>query len=64
MSNSIAAAPAVLAQGVISALANKLPMLTGFSTVFTSSIQSAGKTIQVPLIGTSTATDFGEIVYL
>jgi len=27
--------------------------------VFTSSIQGAGKTIQVPLIGTSTATEFG-----
>jgi len=59
MANSIAAAPAVLAQGVIKALANKLPMLSGFSTVFTSSIQGAGKTIQVPLIGTSTATEFG-----
>ena len=59
MANSIAAAPAVLAQGVIKALANKLPMLSGFSTVFSSSIQGAGKTIQVPLIGTSTATEFG-----
>lgn len=59
MANSIAAAPAVLAQGVIKSLANKLPMLSGFSTVFTSSIQGAGKTIQVPLIGTSTATEFG-----
>jgi len=59
MANSIAAAPAVLAQSVIKSLANKLPMLSGFSTVFTSSIQGAGKTIQVPLIGTSTATEFG-----
>ena len=59
MANSIAAAPAVLAQGVIKALANKLPVLSGFSTVFTSSIAGAGKTIQVPLIGTSTATEFG-----
>ena len=59
MANSIAAAPSVLAQGVISALANKLPVLNGFSSVFTSSIQGAGKTIQVPLIGTSTATEFG-----
>lgn len=64
MSNSIAAAPSVLAQGVISALANKLPVLNGFSSVFTSSIQSAGKTIQVPLIGTSTATEFGASGYL
>ena len=64
MANSIAAAPAVLAQGVIKALANKLPMLSGFSTVFTSSVQGAGKTIQVPLIGTSTATEFGASGYL
>ena len=64
MANSIAAAPAVLAQGVIKALANKLPVLSGFSTVFTSSIQGAGKTIQVPLIGTSTATEFGASGYL
>jgi len=64
MANSIAAAPAVLAQGVIKALANKLPVLSGFSTAFTSSIQGAGKTIQVPLIGTSTATEFGASGYL
>ena len=64
MANSIAAAPAVLAQGVIKALANKLPVLSGFSTVFTSSIAGAGKTIQVPLIGTSTATEFGASGYL
>jgi ABC-type Co2+ transport system permease subunit len=64
MANSIAAAPAVLAQGVIKALSNKLPVLSGFSTVFTSSIAGAGKTIQVPLIGTSTATEFGASGYL
>jgi hypothetical protein len=64
MANSIAAAPAVLAQGVIKALANKLPMLTGFSTVFTSSVQNGGAVIQVPLIGTSTATEFGASGYL
>jgi hypothetical protein len=64
MSNSIASAPSVLASGVIAALANKLPVLNGFSTVFTSSIAGAGKTIQVPLIGTSTATEFGSGGYL
>jgi ABC-type Co2+ transport system permease subunit len=64
MSNSIASAPAVLALGVIKALANKLPVLSGFSTVFTSSVAGAGKTIQVPLIGTSTATEFGASGYL
>lgn len=64
MSNSIAAAPAVLAVGVIKALANRLPMLSGFSTVFTTSIQNGGSVIQVPLIGTSTATEFGAGGYL
>jgi len=64
MANSLASAPNVLALGVIKALANKLPMLSGFSTVFTSSVQGAGKTIQVPLIGTSTATEFGASGYL
>jgi len=64
MANSLASAPNVLALGVIKALANKLPMLSGFSTVFTSSVQGAGKTIQVPLIGTSTATEFSSGGYL
>ena len=64
MANSIASAPSVLASGVIAALANKLPVLNGFSSVFTSSIAGAGKTIQVPLIGTSTATEFGSGGYL
>jgi len=64
MANSIAAAPAVLAQGVIKALANKLPMLSGFSTVLTTSVQNGGAVIQVPLIGTSVATEFGADGYL
>ena len=64
MANSIAAAPAVLAQGVIKALANKLPMLSGFSTVLTTSVQNGGAVIQVPLIGTSVATEFGASGYL
>ena len=64
MANSLAAAPAVLSVGVIKALANRLPMLSGFSTVFTSSVQNGGAVIQVPLIGTSTATEFGADGYL
>ena len=64
MANSLAAAPAVLSAGVIKALANRLPMLSGFSTVFTSSVQNGGAVIQVPLIGTSTATEFGADGYL
>ena len=59
MANSIQAAPSVLADGVIASLSNKLPVLRSFSRVFTSTPQASGKTIQVPLIGTSTATEFG-----
>jgi len=64
MANSITAAPAVLAQGVISSLANKLPVLSGISTVFSARPGTSGMSIQVPLIGTSTATTFGAGGYL
>ena len=64
MANSITAAPAVLAQGVISSLANKLPVLSGISTVFSARPGTQGMSIQVPLIGTSTATTFSTGGYL
>jgi len=64
MSNSITAAPAVLAQGVISSLSNKLPVLSGISTVFSARPGTQGMSIQVPLIGTSSATTFGASGYL
>jgi hypothetical protein len=64
MANSIVAAPALLADGVIASLKNKLPVLRSFSTAFTSSAQSAGKVITVPLIGSQTATEFGASGYL
>ena len=64
MANSITAAPAVLAQGVISSLANKLPVLSGISTVFSARPGTQGMSIQVPLIGTSTATAFSTGGYL
>ena len=64
MANSIQAAPSVLADAVIGSLKGKLPVLSGFSTIFSSSISGQGKTIQVPLIGTSTATEFGSSGYL
>jgi hypothetical protein len=64
MANSITAAPAVLAEGVIAALRNKLPVLTGISTVFSSRPGVGGLSIQVPLIGTSAATVFGSGGYL
>lgn len=64
MANSIQAAPAVLADGVIASLKNKLPVLRSMSRVFTSTPQASGKVIQVPLIGTSTASEFGASGYL
>lgn len=59
MANSISAAPAVLSAGVLSTLKNKLPVLSGISTVFSARPGSTGMSIQVPLIGVSTATAFG-----
>ena len=64
MSNSLAAAPSVLSAGVLSALVNKLPVLSGISSVFSARPGSTGMSIQVPLIGTSTATTFGSGGYL
>ena len=64
MANSITAAPAVLAEGVIGSLKNKLPVLSGISTVYSSRPGVNGLSIQVPLIGTSTATTFGASGYL
>ena len=64
MANSIQAAPSVLADSVIASLKNKLPMLNGFSSVFSSQVSGQGLTIQVPLIGTSTATEFSTGGYL
>jgi hypothetical protein len=49
---------------VLSALVNKLPVLSGISSVFSARPGSTGMSIQVPLIGTSTATAFGSGGYL
>jgi hypothetical protein len=64
MANSLAAAPSVLSAGVLSALQNKLPVLSGISSVFSARPGSTGMAIQVPLIGTSTASAFGTGGYL
>jgi len=64
MANSISAAPSVLAAGVLSALQNKLPVLSGISSIFSARPGSTGMAIQVPLIGTSTATAFSTGGYL
>jgi len=64
MANSIAAAPSILAESVIASLKGKLPALRSFSSLFTAAESGAGKTVQVPLIGTSTATEFSTGGYL
>ena len=64
MANSLAAAPSVLSAGVLSALSNKLPVLSGISSVFSARPGSTGMAIQVPLIGTSTASAFSTGGYL
>lgn len=64
MANSIAVAPAILAESVIAALKGKLPALKSFSSLFTAAESGAGKTVQVPLIGVSTASEFGSGGYL
>ena len=64
MANSISAAPAVLSEGVLGSLKNKLPVLSGISTVFSARPGSSGMSIQVPLIGTSTASAFSTGGYL
>ena len=64
MANAITSAPSVLAAAVLSALQNKLPVLSGISSVFSARPGSTGMAIQVPLIGTSTATAFGSGGYL
>ena len=64
MANSISAAPAVLSEGVLGSLKNKLPVLSGISTVFSARPGSSGMAIQVPLIGTSTASAFSTGGYL
>jgi len=64
MANSIASAPAILAESVINSIKGKLPALTSFSSVFSTLEGQAGKSVFVPLIGTSTATEFSTGGYL
>jgi len=64
MSNSIVAAPAVLAESVIQAIRGRLPALSGFSSVFNALEGSAGKSVQVPLVGAGVASEFGSGGYL
>jgi hypothetical protein len=62
MANSIAAAPAALAQEVISGLVGELPLVNAFSTNLTGSF-TRGKSVQVGLIGGDPAIEFGSTGY-
>jgi len=64
MANSIVAAPAVLAESVIQAIRGRLPALNGFSSVFNALEGSAGKAVQVPLVGAGVASQFSTGGYL
>jgi hypothetical protein len=64
MANSIATAPSILAESVIASIKGKLPALKSFSSVFSTIEGQAGKSVFVPLIGTSTATEFSTSGYL
>jgi len=64
VSNSIVSSPAVLAESVIASIRGKLPMLKSFSSVFSTLEGQAGSSVFVPLVGTSTATEFGSGGYL
>ena len=64
MANSLTAAPAVLAQSVINSIRGKLPMLTSFSSVFSTLEGTAGKSVFVPIIGVSSASEFSSGGYL
>jgi len=64
MANSITSAPAILAESVIASIKGKLPALRSFSSVFSTLEGQAGKSVFVPLVGTSTATEFGASGYL
>jgi hypothetical protein len=64
MANSIATAPSILAESVIASIKGKLPALKSFSSVFSTLEGQAGKSVFVPLIGTSTATEFSTGGYL
>jgi len=63
MANSIATAPAILAESVIASIKGKLPALKSFSSVFSTLEGQAGKSVFVPLVGTATATEFGASGY-
>jgi hypothetical protein len=62
MANAISAAPAALAQEVISGLVSNLPLVNAFSTNLTGQF-TRGKSVQVGLIGGDPAIEFGSTGY-
>jgi hypothetical protein len=64
VANNLVSSPAILAESVIASIRGKLPMLKSFSSVFSTLEGTAGKSVFVPLVGTSTASEFGSGGYL
>lgn len=62
MANSIAAAPAALAQQIIPGLVGNLPLINAFSTNLTGGF-TRGKSVQVSIIGGDAAIQFGATGY-
>jgi len=62
MANSIAAAPAALAQQIIPGLVGNLPIINAFSTNLTGGFTRA-KSVQVSIIGGDAAIEFGATGY-
>jgi len=62
MANSIAAAPAALAQQIIPGLVGNLPLINAFSTNLTGGF-TRGKSVQVSIIGGDAAIEFGATGY-
>lgn len=62
MANSLASAPASLAQQVISGLVGELPLVNAFSTNLTGSF-TRGKSVQVSIIGGDAAIEYGATGY-
>ena len=62
MANSLATAPAALAQEVISGLVGELPLVNAFSTNLTGTF-TRGKSVTVGLIGGDAAIEFGATGY-
>lgn len=58
MATTVAAAPSLLSDKIISAVVGDLPILNSISTVLSPTLGQRGKTVQVSLMGAGTASEF------